>query len=90
MWPWESVPHSIAHGILDDETYDWLEIVKAMQQTGGRSLVVDEDVLERAYELGRRVTGIPVSATGSAGLAGLMADPSHSGPVTVVFSGVDR
>ena len=90
MWPWESVPHSIAHGILDDETYDWLEIVKAMQQTGGRSLVVGEDVLERAYELGRRVTGIPVSATGSAGLAGLITDTSHGGPVAVVFSGVDR
>jgi len=90
MWPWESMPRSIAHGILDDETYDWLEIVKAMHQTGGRSLVVDEDVLEKAFELGQRVAGIPVSATGSAGLAGLIADPSHGGLVAVVFSGVDR
>ncbi len=90
MWPWESVPHSIAHGILDDETYDWLEIVKAMQQTGGRSLVVDEETLARANELGRRLTGIPASATGTAGLAGLMADPTGSGPAAVIFSGVDR
>ena len=90
MWPWESVPHSIAHGILDDETYDWLEIIKAMQQTGGCSRVVDEDTLARAYELGQQVTGIPVSATGSAGLAGLIADPSLGGPAAVVFSGVDR
>lgn len=90
MWPWESVPHSIAHGILDDETYDWLEIVKAMQQTGGRSLVVDEETLARANELGRRLTGIPASATGTAGLAGLMADPTGSGRAAVIFSGVDR
>ncbi|MDR1709906.1 MAG: pyridoxal-phosphate dependent enzyme, partial [Candidatus Accumulibacter sp.] len=31
MRPWETAPHSIAHGILDDETYDWLEIVRAMR-----------------------------------------------------------
>jgi hypothetical protein len=30
MWPWETPPHSIASGILDDETYDWLAIVRAM------------------------------------------------------------
>ncbi len=90
MWPWESVPQSIAHGILDDETYDWLEIVKAMQQTGGRSLVVDEETLARANELGRRLTGIPASATGTAGLAGLMVEPIGSGPAAVIFSGVDR
>ena len=27
MWPWEAEPHSVAHGILDDETYDWLAVV---------------------------------------------------------------
>ena len=35
MWPWEQEPHSIAHGILDDETYDWLAVVEAMLATGG-------------------------------------------------------
>ena len=28
MWPWETEPHSVAHGILDDETYDWLAVVR--------------------------------------------------------------
>ena len=24
MWAWETTPASVAHGILDDETYDWV------------------------------------------------------------------
>ena len=24
MWAWETEPVSVAHGILDDETYDWI------------------------------------------------------------------
>eukprot|EP00945_MAST-04E_sp_MAST-4E-sp1_P003152 g3152.t1 len=34
MYPWEN-PHSIAHGILDDETYDWLSLVDGMISTEG-------------------------------------------------------
>ena len=30
MWPWETAPVSVAHGILDDETYDWLAVERAM------------------------------------------------------------
>lgn len=90
MWPWESVPHSIAHGILDDETYDWLEIVAAMRRTDGRSQVVDEEMLARAHEIGCRTTGIPASATGTAGLAGLLSDPPAGGCTVVVFSGIER
>ena len=45
MWPWEEEPRSIAHGILDDETYDWLAVVEGMLATGGRPLVVGEDVI---------------------------------------------
>ena len=73
MWPWETALGSIADGILDDETYDWLEVTKAMRATGGWPVVVSEANLQRAYELGRSATGISVSATGSAGLAGLFA-----------------
>jgi threonine synthase len=40
MWPWEQQPHSIAHGILDDETYDWLAVVTGMFDSGGSPLVV--------------------------------------------------
>lgn len=91
MWPWETTPHSLAHGILDDETYDWWEIVRAMQQSGGRPLVVSEDAVEAAWKLGRERTGISVSATGTAGLAGILAGNDASPAVrAVIFSGLDR
>ena len=73
MWPWESEPRSIAHGILDDETYDWLAVVEGMLATGGTPLVVDERRCARANALAREATGIDVDPTGSAGLAGLLA-----------------
>ena len=90
MWPWETASGSVADGILDDETYDWLEVAKAMRATGGRPIVVDEETLRRANELGRSATGIPVSATGSAGLAGLIATLPTVKPSAVIFTGVDR
>ncbi len=89
MWAWETTPHSIAHGILDDETYDWWEIASAMRATSGAPLVVGEDVLTRAHELARNHTGISVSATGTAGLAGALA-ARPSGDALVIFSGVER
>ena len=52
MWPWETVPHSLAHGILDDETYDWVALVEAMLTTGGKALVVSEEEIAEANELG--------------------------------------
>jgi threonine synthase len=90
MWPWEDVPVSLAHGILDDETYDWWEAVKGMRYTGGGPLVADEENLARANTLAREYTGINVSATGSAGLAGLLAAGDHHGDVAVIFSGAER
>ena len=72
MKPWESVPHSIASGILDDETYDWLAVVRGMLASGGRSVLVDEETLEQANQIARAATGIDVDHTGSAGLAGLL------------------
>ncbi len=71
MWPWEDPPHSVASGILDDETYDWAAVLQGMAATGGTSVVADEQTLRQANELALE-TGIAVSATGSAGLAGLM------------------
>ncbi len=73
MWPWESAPHSLAHGILDDETYDWLACVEGMLRTGGWPIVVSEDTIGRANELACSTTGVDVTHTGSAGLAGLLA-----------------
>ena len=59
MWPWEHEPHSIAHGILDDETYDWLAVVEGMLTTGGGPLVVDEETLAQANALALEATGYP-------------------------------
>lgn len=95
MSPWENEPKSVATGILDDETYDWRAVVEGMLLTGGQPLVVGEDLLLEANALAVRKTGIPVDATGSAGLAGLLA-LRRSGAVgdqdrvVVLFTGVQR
>jgi threonine synthase len=73
MQPWEQAPVSVAGGILDDETYDWLPVVAAMLRGGGHPLVVEEPTLRRAHRLARELTGIAVDATGAAGLAGALA-----------------
>jgi threonine dehydratase len=95
MTPWEETPRSIAHGILDDETYDWLAIVKGMLASKGVPVVVSEDELREANALARETTGINVDHTGSAGLAGLMRLQREGvikagERVAVIFSGVAR
>jgi threonine synthase len=95
MWPWEEEPHSVAHGILDDETYDWLAVIEGMLRTGGSPVVVGEDLLVHANELAVGATGIDVDPTGSSGLAGLIAlrDGGEIGDherVAVLFTGVRR
>jgi threonine synthase len=95
MWPWEEEPRSVAHGILDDETYDWLAVVEGMLATGGRPVVVDEETLVNANALARRGTGIDVDHTGSAGLAGLLAlrsagEVAPDERVAVLFTGAVR
>ena len=86
MWPWEQAPRSIAHGILDDETYDWFAVVRGMIESGGSPVVVEEQELEAAYATANstpapqamrrtasseRRTATAVDHTGAAGLAGL-------------------
>jgi threonine synthase len=95
MWPWEVEPRSLAHGILDDETYDWLAIVTGMLASGGGPVVVDEPLLVEAHDLARETTGIDVDHTGAAGLAGLLqlrrdgiVPPRDT--VALVFSGATR
>jgi threonine synthase len=95
MWAWEQEPHSVAHGILDDETYDWLAVVEGMLATGGAPLVVGERTLVYANDLGRDATGIAADATGTAGLAGLIAlreagSVGDDERVAVLFTGIDR
>jgi threonine synthase len=95
MWPWEETPRSVASGILDDETYDWLAVVKGMLASGGAPVVVDEATLREANALARETTGINVCHTGSAGLAGVLrlrrdGVIGEGARVAVIFSGVER
>jgi threonine synthase len=95
MWPWESVPRSLAHGILDDETYDWHVLLQGMLKTGGAPVIVGDPTLAAANQQARETTGINVDHTGSAGFAGLIALWRHGmiSPderVAVIFSGVRR
>jgi threonine synthase len=91
MRPWDE-PHSAADGMLDDETYDWISVIEAMVESGGSPIVAPEADIVRAHTLAS-AAGYPVSATGSAGLAGLLtiADRLRSGDqIAVVLSGVER
>jgi threonine dehydratase len=95
MWAWETEPVSVAHGILDDETYDWAVVVRGMLLTGGRLVVVDEATLEAANALALPLAGIDADHTGTAGLAGLiqLTRDGVVGPdetVAVIFSGARR
>ena len=72
MWPWEQEPKSIASGILDDETYDWLAVVRGILETGGEAVTVSEEQLRKAHEAANTQPNGPVSYTGSSGLAGLL------------------
>jgi threonine synthase len=95
MRPWADPPRSVAHGILDDETYDWLAVVEGMLETGGVPLVVDEATLELAHGDAHETTGIDVDPTGSSGLAGLIAlrcagEVDDHERVGVLFTGVTR
>jgi threonine synthase len=96
MWPWEETPHSVAHGIVDDVTYDWLGVVDGMLRSGGAPLIVNERELMRANELARQRTTIDVDHTGSAGLAGLLhfnattEAPRNDQTIAVLFTGIRR
>lgn len=92
MWPWEAEPRSAASGILDDETYDWLAIVRAMLVTGGSPVAAREPDVVAARALAQ-AAGVPASATGSAGLAGLTTMRelvTADERVAVLLTGVER
>jgi len=96
MWPWDgAAPRSLAHGILDDFTYDWYHLLEALLRTGGRVEVLREETIRYAHATAKRHTGIPVCPTGAAGLAGLIQltdtgviDPG--GSAALFFTGFDR
>ena len=91
MRAWQD-PRSLADGILDDETYDWIADVDVMRASGGRPIVACESDIARAHEL-MRAAGFDVSATGSAGLAGVLAvgdQLASDERLLVIASGVAR
>jgi threonine synthase len=95
MTPWVD-PVSLADGILDDETYDWIGVVDVMRATGGDTVVATEPNIVRAHALAHRA-GFDASPTGTAGLAGVLQlteSGTPTGPsdrhVGVVISGVTR
>jgi threonine synthase len=96
MWPWDgTVPHSLAHGILDDITYDWYYLLRAVLRSGGRAEILAEDTIHTSYEMAQHHTGIPVCPTGASGLAGLMQLQASGAiatgeAVSLFFTGFDR
>lgn len=87
VWP---DPQSLADGILDDETYDWIAVREAVLASGGRSIVAPEPLIADAHSRAS-AAGFDVSPTGSAGLAGVLADPDRGpGPIAVIMSGRPR
>lgn len=91
MQPWPD-PRSAADGILDDETYDWLADLEIMRRSGGAAIVATEAEIVRAHELAT-ASGFDVSATGTAGLAGLLHIRDELGAdehVAVIMSGAAR
>ena len=91
MTVWDA-PSSIADGILDDETYDWIGVVEAMRAADGSPVVASEADIVEAHAMAHRA-GFDVSETGSAGLAGLIrlrGEVAANERIAVVMSGVTR
>lgn len=89
VWP---EPTSLADGILDDETYDWIGVIGAMGRHGGRPVVAPETCVIEAHRLAH-AAGFDASPTGSAGLAGVLAVRDEIAPteqIAIVMSGVTR
>ena len=95
MFPWDPVGESAASGILDDVTYDWLGVLGPMLHTGGWPVVIDEAAIVRGHAVVNDVAGISASATGSAGLAGVLDDDLRSSidageSVLALVTGIER
>lgn len=95
MWAWEGEPHSIAHGILDDVTYDWYKIIQGMLKTGGIPVTVTEKELINANKLAKKSTDINVDPTGSSGFTGYLKLKKlgiipKDAASAVIFTGIER
>ena len=63
MKPWAN-PTSIATGILDDITYDWMGVARSLLLSNGGSVVASEEQVTQASELVPNL-GIQTEPTGS-------------------------
>lgn len=79
--PWPRPQPSVAHGILDDDTYDGLAILRATFASGGAPVAVAEPTLALAAAA-LNDAGIAADETGAAGLAGLVTWAREHGPLT--------
>jgi len=97
MTAWPDPPESVASGILDDVTYDWVPVMRHQIATGGWPILVDESVFSAAAVVAAAQASPPPDETGAAGLAGLLQhhrDRSEQGPVAepavVILTGAAR
>ena len=60
MYAWEN-PTSIASGILDDETYDWVQLAEGMHKTDGEALLVDDKAVVSAKDFAEQVFKVSLS-----------------------------
>lgn len=91
MTVWDE-PKSLADGILDDETYDWVGVLSSLRSSGGRPVVAPEAAVIEAHRLATSA-GFNASPTGTAGLAGALAlrdQISADERIIVVMSGIER
>lgn len=79
--PWPDPQPSVAHGILDDDTYDGLSLLRSTVLSGGSPVTVDELTLSEAAAQMRERAGIDVDETGAAGYAGLLQWERSHGPL---------
>ena len=96
MAPFDGTLTSIAGGIIDDETYDWMALLRATFATGGWPIVASEDALVEANRLACSGPD-PADAdeTGTASLAGaLMArrngDLMEGERIVTLITGIRR
>lgn len=96
MWAWDGgVPVSLAHGILDDETYDWYELLCGILKTGGKAEILREETISEAHRLADTHTDMEPCPTATAGLAGLLQlhaseDIPSTENVGLLFTGINR
>ncbi|HEY5650265.1 MAG TPA: pyridoxal-phosphate dependent enzyme [Acidimicrobiia bacterium] len=95
MYAWGHVGETAASGIVDDVTYDWLGVIEPTLRSGGWPVVVDEAAVLEAHRIAHEIARLDPSATGTAGLAGLLEQGVRStiGPeeqVLAFVTGIER